>query len=73
MSRDAVAGVLRAAGCVFAEDEADLILAAARDAREAAGMVERRARGLPLEQVVGWAGFRGRRIGVAPGVFVPRR
>lgn len=73
LSRDAVAGVLRAAGCVFAEDEADLILAAARDAREAAGMVERRARGLPLEQVVGWAGFRGRRIGVAPGVFVPRR
>lgn len=73
LSRDAVAGVLRAAGCVFAEDEADLILAAARDAREAAGLVERRARGLPLEQVVGWAGFRGRRIGVAPGVFVPRR
>jgi release factor glutamine methyltransferase len=29
--------------------------------------------GLPLEQVLGWAGFCGLRITVAPGVFVPRR
>ncbi|CAL9610392.1 Release factor glutamine methyltransferase [Streptomyces sp. enrichment culture] len=72
-SRDAVVAVLRAAGCVFAEDEADLILATARTGREAAELARRRAGGVPLEQVVGWAGFRGRRIGVAPGVFVPRR
>ncbi|WP_432055663.1 putative protein N(5)-glutamine methyltransferase [Streptomyces sp. bgisy022] len=65
--------VLRAAGCVFAEDEAELILATARTEREAAALAGRRARGVPLEQVVGWAGFRGRRIGVVPGVFVPRR
>jgi release factor glutamine methyltransferase len=29
--------------------------------------------GLPLEQVLGWAEFRGLRIQVEPGVFVPRR
>ncbi len=36
-------------------------------------MVSRRAAGEPLEQVLGWAGFCGLRITVAPGVFVPRR
>lgn len=33
----------------------------------------RRVAGEPLETVLGWAAFRGLRIGVAPGVFVPRR
>ncbi|MFE9775132.1 putative protein N(5)-glutamine methyltransferase [Streptomyces sp. NPDC005931] len=64
---------LRAAGCVFAEDEAALILATAGSPLEAAAMAGRRAAGLPLELVVGWAGFRGRRVTVEPGVFVPRR
>lgn len=36
-------------------------------------MVERRAAGLPLEHVLGWAEFRGLRLAVEPGVFVPRR
>ncbi len=36
-------------------------------------MVDRRAAGLPLEQVLGWAEFCGLRIAVGPGVFVPRR
>ena len=36
-------------------------------------MVDRRAAGEPLEQVVGWAEFAGLRIFVDPGVFVPRR
>ncbi|MGV9498090.1 putative protein N(5)-glutamine methyltransferase [Streptomyces sp. NPDC003642] len=72
-SRDALVAVLRAAGCVFAEDEADLILATSRTPAEAAAMAERRAAGLPLELVVGWAEFRGLRVHVAPGVFVPRR
>ena len=36
-------------------------------------MIERRIAGLPLEHVVGWAEFCGLRIGVATGVFVPRR
>jgi len=64
---------LRAAGCVFAEDEARLLADAARTPDELGAMVERRAAGLPLEQVLGWAEFCGLRITVAPGVFVPRR
>lgn len=70
---DGVVGRLRAAGCVFAEDEAELILGAARSSDEVDGMVARRVSGEPLEQVVGWAEFRGLRILVEPGVFVPRR
>lgn len=64
---------LRAAGCVFAEDEARVLTATARTGGELADLVERRVAGLPLEQVVGWAEFRGLRIAVEPGVFVPRR
>ncbi len=64
---------LRAAGCVFAEDEARLIVSAARTPDELAAMVDQRAAGLPLEQVLGWAEFCGLRISVTPGVFVPRR
>jgi release factor glutamine methyltransferase len=64
---------LRAAGCVFAEDEAALLLEAAPDPAALKAMVERRVAGLPLEQVLGWAEFCGRRIVVEPGVFVPRR
>jgi release factor glutamine methyltransferase len=64
---------LRAAGCVFAEDEARLIEASAGSPAELAAMVERRVAGEPLEHVVGWAEFCGLRIAVTPGVFVPRR
>jgi release factor glutamine methyltransferase len=64
---------LRAAGCVYAEDEADLLIGAAGSADELEAMARRRVEGLPLEQVVGWAEFCGRRIAVEPGVFVPRR
>ena len=64
---------LRAAGCVFAEDEAGLLLSAARTPAELVAMVDRRSAGLPLEQVLGWAEFCGLRIAVEPGVFVPRR
>ncbi|GAB7031779.1 putative protein N(5)-glutamine methyltransferase [Streptomyces sp. NPDC021749] len=64
---------LRAAGCVFAEDEAALLLATARTSDELAAMVERRTLGHPLEHVLGWAEFSGLRIAVDPGVFVPRR
>ncbi|MCQ0001439.1 putative protein N(5)-glutamine methyltransferase [Streptomyces sudanensis] len=68
-----MAGALRAAGCVFAEEEAELLLAAARTPAELTAMVARRAAGHPLEHVVGWAGFGGLRIAVDEGVFVPRR
>ncbi|MEV6114569.1 putative protein N(5)-glutamine methyltransferase [Streptomyces sp. NPDC052109] len=69
----AVVSALRAAGCVFAEDEAELILATARTEAEVSSMVDRRVAGLPLEQVLGWARFHGLRVVVEPGVFVPRR
>lgn len=36
-------------------------------------MTAARVAGEPLETVLGWAGFAGRRIIVRPGVFVPRR
>ncbi|MEU6390924.1 putative protein N(5)-glutamine methyltransferase [Streptomyces sp. NPDC046939] len=68
-----VVAALRRAGCVFAEDEARVLLDSARDVAELTAMVERRAAGLPLEHVVGWAEFCGLRVGVDPGVFVPRR
>ncbi|MFV0526324.1 MAG: putative protein N(5)-glutamine methyltransferase [Acidimicrobiales bacterium] len=74
---------LRSGGCVFPEDEADLIWSAAdggcqpgdRGARTAMAwaMVERRVTGEPLELVVGWAEVGGVRVPTEAGVFVPRR
>lgn len=64
---------LRTAGCVFAEDEAAVILASATDAGEVASMAAARCAGVPLEHVVGWAEIAGVRVQVGPGVFVPRR
>lgn len=69
----AIVSRLRAAGCVFAEDEAALLTGAAGSPDELEAMVAARVRGLPLEQVIGWAEFRGVRILVDPGVFAPRR
>ncbi|RZU32956.1 putative protein N(5)-glutamine methyltransferase [Blastococcus saxobsidens] len=64
---------LRVAGCVFAEDEAQLLAVAATDRQELDRLVERRVAGTPLEVLLGWAEFCGLRIAVAAGVFVPRR
>jgi len=64
---------LRAAGCVFAEDEAQLLMAGAATLADLSAMVDRRAAGEPLEHVLGWAEFCGLRTAVDPGVFVPRR
>jgi release factor glutamine methyltransferase len=72
-SRAHVVAELRAAGCVFAEDEADLLLAAADTPAELADLVARRVAGLPLEHLLGWAAFCGLRVAVDPAVFVPRR
>jgi release factor glutamine methyltransferase len=63
---------LRAAGCVFAEDEVAVLSAAAADETTLAALVGRRALGEPLEQVVGYADFCGVRVRLRPGVFVPR-
>ena len=65
--------MLRAAGCVFAEDEAQLLIGAASSPAGLAAMVDRRVAGVPLEHILGWADFCGLRILVDPDVFVPRR
>jgi len=64
---------LRAAGCVFAEDEAALLAERADGAAHLEALVARRVAGEPLEHVLGYVDFRGLRIGVDPGVFVPRQ
>jgi release factor glutamine methyltransferase len=57
---------------VFAEDEAELLVASTHDAAELERMVAERCSGTPLEHVLGWADFAGVRVSVAPRVFVPR-
>jgi release factor glutamine methyltransferase len=58
---------------VFAEEEARLLIEAAGPTGDLAALVGRRVAGQPLEHIVGWAEFCGLRIGVEPGVFVPRQ
>ncbi|CCQ13907.1 Protein-(Glutamine-N5) methyltransferase [Rhodococcus sp. AW25M09] len=70
---DEVVSSLRSAGCVFAEEEADILVESATNRAELIELLGRRISGEPLEYVVGWVLFCGRRIAVAPGVFVPRR
>lgn len=69
----AVIARLRAAGCVYAEEETALLFAAGFTAGQLAVAVERRSAGFPLEHILGWAEFCGLRVAVEPGVFVPRR
>ncbi|MFD7031696.1 putative protein N(5)-glutamine methyltransferase [Streptomyces sp. NPDC059917] len=73
LAGEGLVAVLRAAGCVFAEEEAELLLAAAAEGADLAALVARRVAGQPLEHVVGWAEFCGLRMEVGAGVFVPRR
>ncbi|MBM6588560.1 methyltransferase [Brevibacterium sp. RIT 803] len=88
MDQPTVVARLRAAGCVFAEDEARILidaamssahvarssgLAAERSNSLLAELIARRVAGEPLEQIVGWVEFAGQRLHVAPGVFVPRQ
>ena len=68
-----VVRMLRAAGCVFAEEEADLLAEAAPDRDVLDALVARRVAGLPLEHLLGRVEFGGLRLAVSPGVFVPRR
>ncbi len=63
---------LRAAGCVFAEDEARVLLDSATG-EELEALVARRVAGVPLEYVVGWVDFAGIRVALDPGVFIPRQ
>lgn len=73
MAEGILVAALRHAGCVYAEEEAAILLEAGESADEVAAMLARRVQGQPLEHVVGWAQFCGMRIQVGPGVFVPRR
>jgi len=63
---------LRAAGSVFAEDEAQVLRRAASSAADLETKAARRVAGEPLEVVVGFADFCGVRVQVDAGVFVPR-
>jgi release factor glutamine methyltransferase len=70
---DDVVARLRAAGCVYAEEEAALLVeAAGDDEARLERLVTARMAGEPLEPLVGWVRFGGLRILVGPGVFVPR-
>ncbi len=71
--QDDAAAILRAAGCVHAEDEVGLIWETFALPTQRGAAVTDRARGRPLEQVLGWAAFGPVRVALAPGVFVPRR
>lgn len=71
-SRSELTARLRAAGCVFAEEEAQLLLESTADGERLEALVRRREAGEPLEQVLGWAQFAGLRLVVEPGVFIPR-
>ncbi|GAB3927018.1 methylase [Microlunatus endophyticus] len=72
MAEDRVVARLRSAGCVFAEDEAALLIKETAGPDDLERAIRRRVAGEPLEQILGWAGFCGLRLAVAPGVFVPR-
>lgn len=69
----AIAARLRASGSAFPEDEARMLINEADDNAQLASMLERRSAGESLQQILGWAMFAGKRVAIAPGVFVPLR
>ena len=71
--KDTLVARLRAAGCVYAEDEAAEIRRVHGDDEKALdAMVAARRAGVPLEQALGVARFAGVEVEVGEGVFVPR-
>jgi release factor glutamine methyltransferase len=72
-TRSVIVHRLRSAGCVYAEDEAQLLISSALSPDHLLDMLEQRLAGHPLEHVLGWAEFCGLRVAVATDVFVPRR
>jgi release factor glutamine methyltransferase len=64
---------LRRAGCVFAEEEATILLEDDVGEAELERRVRRREAGEPLEHIVGWVRFGRLRLSVGPGVFIPRQ
>lgn len=71
-SIEGIARTLRAAGSVFAEEEAALLIADV-NTEQLDEVIAQRVAGEPLEYLLGWGEFYGLRIEVTPGVFVPRR
>lgn len=64
----------RSAGCVFAEEEASILLERANgNSILLDRLVKAREDGAPLEPLVGWVDFAGLRLSVGPDVFVPRQ
>lgn len=72
LSHSAITSTLRKSGSVFAEDEAQLLISAFQFTGELSLMVEQRVSGIPIQLILGWAGFYGLRVGIEPGVFIPR-
>lgn len=70
---DPLVARLRAAGCVFAEEEAAELRGSGRAGAALEALVARRVAGEPLEHVVGSVLLGGVRLRVDPGVFVPRQ
>jgi len=64
---------LAGAGCVFAAEEARLLIDNADGPDELAALVSRRVFGEPLEHILGWVEFDGLHLRVGPGTFVPRQ
>jgi release factor glutamine methyltransferase len=69
---DEVATRLAAAGCIAPHEEAAELVAVATDPAHLDELVSRRCAGEPLAWLVGAVTFCGIRVGVGPGVYVPR-
>ncbi|MFT4125722.1 MAG: SAM-dependent methyltransferase [Gordonia sp. (in: high G+C Gram-positive bacteria)] len=70
---DRLVATLRAAGCVFAAEEAAILRESVTGPAHLDVLCRRRVAGEPLEHLVGWVQFAGRRLSVGPGVFIPRQ
>ncbi|HEV3227129.1 MAG TPA: HemK/PrmC family methyltransferase [Acidimicrobiales bacterium] len=73
LTRDRVVARLAAAGCVFAHEEAEELVAFAPDGAMLEAWVRRREDGEPLPWITGSVEFCGRRLHIEAGVYVPRR
>ena len=72
LSTPAVIDRLRAAGCVAAEEEAELLVGSAPDNGTLEAWLKRREQGEPLAWITGTTQFCGRTLKVDGGVYVPR-
>lgn len=70
--RRTVESILAAAGIENAVQEAGWIASDAPDAAEAEAWARRRARGEPLQYILGTVAFRHLTLSIGPGAFIPR-